>query len=117
MQMSERRKKLALTALHWILGIVVLVESLRLAMTSHEDHLFAKNALLHHIRPVLAWSETAAAVLFLVPFTTILGGWLLLLIFAFAALIHILHGPWEIGGLLIYAAAVIVVMTQRERNP
>jgi hypothetical protein len=32
------------------------------------------------MRPALAWTETAAAILFLVPFTTVLDGYLLLLI-------------------------------------
>jgi hypothetical protein len=111
--MSDSGRRLAITGLHWVVGVVVLVASLRLALARDEGSFFAANPFLHHLRPILAWSEAVAAAVFLVPFTTILGGWLLLVIFAFAILIHILHGKLNIDSLLVYAAAVIVVMTQR----
>jgi Ca2+/Na+ antiporter len=65
------------------------------------------------VRLALAWAEIAAAILFLVPFTTLLGGCLLLVIFFLAALLHILHGEFDIGVLLVYAMAVLVSMTYR----
>lgn len=110
--MSEARNKLAVTALKWTLGLVVLAESLRLALAK-EDHFFAAHPFLHHVRPVIAWSEVAAAVLFLMPYTTFVGGGFLLVIFALAMAIHVLHGQIEVGGLLVYAMAVVVVLTQR----
>jgi len=112
--MSEARNKFAMAGLKWTLGLVVLVESLQLAL-AHEGYFFAQNALLHHVRPVIAWSEAVAAVLFLVPYATRAGAWLLLAIFGLAGLIHVLHGQMEVGGLLVYAMAVIVVM-QSEKN-
>ena len=55
-----------------------------------------------------------AAVLFLVPITTVVGAWLLLLVFAGAILLHVLHGQYEVGGLLVYSAAVYVVLAFRD---
>ena len=60
--------------------------------------------------PALAWTEIAAAILFVVPFTTLLGGYLLLMILFLAAVMHILHGEFDIGALLVYAMAVLVSM-------
>jgi len=70
------------------------------------------------LRPVLAWSEAAAAILFLVRFTVVAGGYILLVIFAIAALLHLLHGEFDIGALIVYGVAVIAVMAyQRPANP
>jgi hypothetical protein len=54
------------------------------------------------MRPALAWAEIAGAILFLVCW----GGYLLLVIFFVAALLHIFHGEFDIGVLLVYAMAV-----------
>jgi hypothetical protein len=64
----------------------------------------------HLIRPVLGGFEVVAALLFLIPPTRKVGGYALLVIFLLAALIHILHGQPEVGGLVVYAAAVYVVL-------
>jgi hypothetical protein len=114
--MSEARNRLAVAGLKWTLGLVVLVESLQLALTVHEGTFIAQHPFLHHMRPVIAWSEALAAVLFLVPYATRAGAWLLLVIFALAALIHVLHGQMEVGGLLVYAMAVIVVMQSEKTD-
>lgn len=54
----------------------------------------------------------AACVVFLLPHLMKRGAMLLIAIFALAALVHILHGNFQIGGLLIYTAAVSVVASQ-----
>ena len=72
--------------------------------------LFAKSGLPHLIRPILGGAEIIAALLFLVPPTRTIGGYALLVIFALAALIHILHGQPDVGALVIYAAAVYTVL-------
>jgi hypothetical protein len=113
--MNADRSKPAIAGLKWTLGLVVLAESLRLALAS-EGHFFATHPLLHHLRPVLAWSEAVAAGLFLIPFTMTVGGYALLVIFGVAAVLHVLHGEIDIGGLLIYAAAVLVVLSCREKR-
>jgi hypothetical protein len=56
-----------------------------------------------------------AALLFLVPATTLVGGYALLAIFALAIVIHGLHG--ELGGLeilVLYGVAVFVSMAERK---
>lgn len=60
--------------------------------------------------------EILAAVLFLVPYTARAGSYLLLVIFALAAVVHVLHGQYNVGGLVVYAAAVIVCMTRHENT-
>lgn len=62
---------------------------------------------------MLGGAEVIAAILFLLPFTREAGGNLLLMIFALAVFIHILHGQYGVGALLVYAMAVVVAMTER----
>jgi len=52
-----------------------------------------------------------AALLFLAPAASLIGSYLLLFIFAIAGLLHFLHGEYDVGGLIVYAAAVAVCMT------
>ena len=49
-----------------------------------------------------------ATPLFLIPYTYAIGSYALLVIFGFAAVVHILHGQYEVGGLLVYGGAVFV---------
>ena len=106
--------KTALLCLRWTIGIVLLVEAGLLAFSRSEIH-FAGHAGVHHwIRLALAWSEMLACILLLVPRTLKTGAALLLIVFALAAMVHMLHGDFQIGGLLIYAASVWVVLSQSE---
>jgi hypothetical protein len=59
--------------------------------------------------------KAGAALLFLVPVTTVVGGSALLAIFAIAIAIHFQSGDFGIGGLIVYAMAVLVCITYRER--
>ncbi len=68
------------------------------------------------IRPVVGVTETFAAILFLVPFTRVLGGYMLLLIFALAVVIHILHGEMDVGALIVYGMVVVRILTNRKGN-
>ena len=57
---------------------------------------------------------SVAALLFLIPFTSLVGGYVLLVIIGLAIAIHGLHG--EFAGLeilVLYGVAVFVVMTER----
>ena len=104
--------KTALLGLQWSLGVVIFIEAALLAFSKSEIH-FAGHAGIHHwIRIVLAWSEMLACVLFLVPRAMKLGASLLIAVLALAAVVHVLQGNFQIGGLLIYAAAVAVVVSQ-----
>jgi hypothetical protein len=102
-----------MSALHWVVGLVVLAESARFAFSASAAHAFAKTGLPNVVRLVLGASETLAAVLFLIPPTVVAGGWLLIVILGGAAIVHILHGWFDIGALLVYAVATWAVITHR----
>jgi uncharacterized membrane protein YphA (DoxX/SURF4 family) len=61
------------------------------------------------IRLILGWGEILGCVLLLIPRTTIRGAWLLLAVFVFAILIHLLHGAYNVGNLVIYTAAAFAI--------
>jgi hypothetical protein len=42
------------------------------------------------------------------------GAWLLLAVFAGAVALHIVHGQFEVGGLLVYAAAVVAILAHHQ---
>ena len=65
----------------------------------------------------LAAIEIVAAFLFLIPATKRVGGWLLLCVFASAIAIHVLHGEWAFGGLVVYATAVWVTLAEDSGLP
>ncbi len=104
--MNEQILKSAIPILRWTVGLVVLYESCRFVLSHGSIH----GGLPLIIRPVLGGAEVLAAILFLVPFTRKAGGYLLLLIFATAVTVHALHGDYEVGALLVYAAAVFATM-------
>jgi uncharacterized membrane protein YphA (DoxX/SURF4 family) len=106
-------QKRAVLALRWSLGVVVIVQSLRFALEPAAAHYFAQR-LPFWLRPGLAWTEIAAAVLFLMPLTARWGGYLLMLVFLLAGLLHVLHGEFDIGPLVVYAAAVLVTLAYRD---
>ena len=96
-----------MTALRWTLGVVVLIQSCLFVFGSSGRHAVAQVGMPQWIRPLLGGSEIVAALLFLVPMTGVAGGYLLLVVFFFAATIHVLHGQYDVGGLLVYAVAVM----------
>lgn len=102
--------RLAISGLRWVLGVVVLLESIHFALSS------GKHGLPQWTAPALGGSEIIAAILFLTPAATVLGGWLLLVIFALAAAIHLAAGQFDVGGLLVYGMAVVVCMTYRRKE-
>jgi hypothetical protein len=105
----------AIAILYWCVGGVVLIESCLFVFSTARQHAFAESGLPHLIRPVLGGFEVAAAILFLIPPTRRIGGYALLVIFLAAALIHVIHGQPEVGGLVVYAAAVYAVLAAQKR--
>ena len=101
--MTEPRMK-ALTGLQWTLGLVILIEAILFVMPSAR-HAFASTHMPNAVRLILGWGEILGAVLLLIPQTAVRGAWTLLVIFVFAILIHVLHGMFEVGNLIIYTAA------------
>jgi uncharacterized membrane protein YphA (DoxX/SURF4 family) len=104
-------RSLPVAFLQWSLGIVVLLASLRTFF--HSFHQLVAAASPGHLwfLPVLAGVEVLGAILFLVPSTSKIGSIVLLVVFCVAAIFHLLHGDWEIGALIVYIAAVIVVQS------
>jgi hypothetical protein len=114
--MTQSRLRSALLILQWALGLVILGESLRFALSAEGAQAFAKTGLPNFIHAGSAWAEIAAAALFLVPRTTVGGGWLLIAVLGLAAVIHILHGWFDVGALVVYATATWVVMAGKSAS-
>jgi hypothetical protein len=108
--MKEARVRNAITVLQWSLGMVVLVEAAPLVIPSAR-HGFSKTGLPDALRLLLGWGEIVGAVLFLIPKTLLAGGWILGGTFLLAIAVHLLHGMWNVGALVVYAAVVWAVIS------
>ena len=102
------KAKFGLTVLQWALGVVILIEAVLFVMPS-AAHDFARTHMPGFVRLVLGFGEIAGCVLLLIPKTVTRGAWLLLAVFVFAILIHLLHGAYNVGNLVIYAAAAFAI--------
>jgi hypothetical protein len=108
--MTEQRMKTALRGLQWTLGLVILIEAVLFVMPS-AAHDFAKTHMPDFVRQVLGWGEIIGAILLLIPRTAVRGGWFLAGIFVLAIVVHVLHGTYNVGNLVIYTAAAWAVAT------
>jgi uncharacterized membrane protein YphA (DoxX/SURF4 family) len=106
--MSFVKTRIALIVLRWALGMVILIEAILFVVPSAARG-FAATHMPGFIRLVLGWGEILGCVLLLIPRTTIRGAWLLLAVFVFAIMIHLLHGAYNVGNLVIYAAAAFAI--------
>ena len=106
--MSFVKSKIGLCVLQWALGIVILIEAVLFVMPS-AAHEFARTHMPGFIRLVLGWGEIVGCILLLIPRTTVRGAWLLLAVFIMAIMIHLLHGFYNVGNLVIYAAAAFAI--------
>ena len=106
--MSVSQSKIGLCVLQWSLGIVILIEAVMFVLPS-AAHEFSRTHMPGIVRMILGWGEIAGAVLLLIPKTTVRGAWLLLAVFVMAILLHLLHGLYGIGNLVIYAAAAFAI--------
>jgi hypothetical protein len=100
-----------LLVLRVVLGAVVVWQSVATLLAGF--HAGSWHAHLVAAVRGLAVVEIVAALLFLIPATARVGGWLLLGVFAIAVALHALHGEWGFGALLVYATAVWVLMQER----
>jgi len=106
--MSFQKTKCAMTVLQWALGIVILIEAVMFVLPS-AAHDFARTHMPGFVRLVLGFGEILGCILLLIPQTAIRGAWLLLAVFIMAILIHLLHGTYNVGNLVIYAAAAFAI--------
>ena len=106
--MSSTHAKTALTALQLALGVVVLVEAVMFVLPS-AAHDFARTHMPGFVRMILGFGEILGSVLFLIPQTAVRGAWVLVAVFTMAILMHLLHGMYGVGNLVIYAPAAWAV--------
>jgi uncharacterized membrane protein YphA (DoxX/SURF4 family) len=106
--MSSSNTKIGLCVLRWALGVVILIEAVLFVMPS-AAHDFARTHMPGFIRMVLGFGEIVGCILLLIPQTAIRGAWLLLAVFVMAIMIHLLHGTYNVGNLVIYGAAAFAI--------
>ena len=94
--------------LQWSLGIVVLIEAVMFVLPG-AAHEFARTHMPGMVRMIVGFGEIAGAVLLLIPQTVVKGAWLLLAVFVMAILIHLLHGLYGVGNLVVFAAAAFAI--------
>jgi len=104
--------KLGLNVLRLSLGIVILIEAVMFVLPS-AAHDFARTNMPGFVRLVLGFGEILGCVLLLIPRTVVRGAWLLLAVFVMAILLHLLHGLYGIGNLVIYAAAAFAIAVSK----
>jgi hypothetical protein len=113
--MTPAARNGAVTALRWILGIIVAQQSVMTAIGAFPEIHGSGHAAVHAwVRLILGSVEAFAAILFLLPPTLLVGGWLLIAVFTVAILFHLLQGEFN-GALLIYGAATVVCMEEFRR--
>lgn len=102
------KSRIGFCVLKHSLGIVILIEAVMFVLPS-AAHEFTRTHMPGFVRMVLGWGEIAGSVLLLIPQTTIRGAWLLLAVFVMAILLHLLHGLYNVGSLVVYAAAAFAI--------
>ena len=100
--------KCGMIALRLALGIVILIQAVLFVMPG-AAHEFARTYMPGFVRLVLGFGEIAGALLLLIPGTVVRGAWLLLAVFVMAILLHLLHGLYGVGNLVVYAAAAFAI--------
>lgn len=100
--------KCGMTILRFTLGIVVLIQAVMFVLPS-AAHEFSRTHMPGLVRMILGWGEIVGCVLMLIPKMAIRGAWILFAVFVMAVLVHLLHGQYEVGNVLIYAAAALAV--------
>ncbi len=102
------KSKVGLTVLQWALGIVILIEAVMFVLPS-AAHSFGRTPMPGFVRMILGFGEIFGCVLLLIPQTVVRGAWVLLAVFVIAILVHLLHGLYGIGNLVIYSAAAFAL--------
>jgi len=106
--MSTSQSKVGLCILQYSLAIVILIEAVLFVLPS-AAHQFARTHMPGFIRLLLGWGEIAGCILLAIPKTAVRGAWFLFAVFVFAILIHLLHGSYNVGSVVVYAAAALAI--------
>jgi uncharacterized membrane protein YphA (DoxX/SURF4 family) len=107
--------QVAARLLRWTLALVVLWQSYEFGFGAATTNHLQRMGVPEWVAPALGGVEIVAAILFLVPKLGRIGGYSLLVIFAVAAMLHVLHGQFEIGPLFVYGAAVFTCISENGR--
>jgi hypothetical protein len=106
--MNFLKAKCGLIVLQYSLGIVILIQAVMFVLPG-AAHDFARTHMPGIVRLILGFGEILGCVLLLIPQTAIRGAWLLLAVFVMGILLHLLHGMYGIGNLVVYAAAAFAI--------
>jgi hypothetical protein len=106
-------KDRTMTALRLVLGAVILQLSCSFVFATRSAEAFRHAGFPNALRLALGWCEIAAAILFLIPKTMVAGGLALIGVFLFAIGLHVLHGEFDVGALLVWTVAVIAILAHR----
>jgi hypothetical protein len=110
--MNFLKAKCGLIVLQYSLGIVILIQAVMFVLPG-AAHEFARTHMPGFIRMVLGFGEILGSALLLIPQTAVRGAWLLLAVFVLGILLHLLHGMYGIGNLVVYAAAAFAIAVGR----
>lgn len=105
--------KTALSGLQWTFGPVILIEAVLFVMPSARCD-FARTHIPDIVRQVLGWGEIIGAILLLIPKTAVRGAWILVGVLVLAIAVHLLHGTFNVGHLVIYTAVAWAVAIGHE---
>ena len=83
---------------------MILVEAVLFVLPA-AAHDFARSHMPNAVRLLLGWGEIVGSVLMLIPQIAVRGAWFLFAVFLLAIAIHLIHGMYNVGNLMIYAAA------------
>ena len=114
--MKLQLRRFAIPGLRYTMGVVVLLESVHFALSPSTAHQLTRMGLPPWIGPALGGTEALAALIFLPPGISMVGGYALLFVLAVAAAIHLIHGELDVGGLAVYAMAVIVCIAHHNTD-
>lgn len=109
----ERGLEIALCVLQWCLGMVILIEAALFLFGPGSHHAFGATLIPNVFRLILGWAEIAGAVLLLIPQTASRGARLLLIVFVLAIVLHLLHGLYNVGSLIVYSASAWVLVQNK----
>jgi len=112
--MKPPSTSVAVSGLRWVLGLAILLESVHFALAPAAAREAANIGLPRWIPLALGGTEAVAALLFLVPGLRLFGGYALLFILAIALVVHLLHGQYNVGSLLVYGMATCVCMSYQK---
>ncbi len=106
--MSFSLNKCGLVILRYALAIVVLIEAILFVMPGAARE-FAHTHMPGFIRLTLGFGEILGSILLLIPQTAVRGAWFLLAVFVMAIFVHLMHGQYNVGNVVIYAAAAFAI--------